>query len=66
MSGYPVLSNQIRTFGIINSKSKFRVVTHDDQMQNIPLCSEAPASLINIVYQEDNQSTADNISLADT
>ena len=51
---------------IVNQSPEQAIVAIDDQIQDGSSSTEAPASNVNIVYQEGNQTAGDNISLADT
>ena len=68
MSGDPVQLDQREhvELEILNLSPEQEIVANDDQIQDESSSAEAPASNVNIVYQEDNQSAGDNISLADT
>ena len=68
VSGDPVQSNQREhvELEIVNQSPEQVIVANDDQVQDGSSSTEAPASNVNAVFQEDNQSAGDNISLADT
>ena len=51
---------------IVNQSPEQAIVANDDQVQDGSSSTEAPASNVNVVYQEANQTAGDNISLADT
>ena len=67
-SGDPKLPNQGEhvELEIVNQSPEQTIVAIGDQIQDGSSSTEAPASNVNIVYQEGNQTAGDNISLADT
>ena len=68
MSRDPVQPNQREhvELEIINQSPEQEIVANDHQIRDGSSPTEAPASNVNIVYQEDNQTAGDNTSLADT
>ena len=68
VSGDPVQPNQREhvELEIVNQSPEQATVANDDQVQDRSSSTEAPASNVNVVYQEGNQTAGDNISLADT
>ena len=68
MSEDPVHPNQREhvELGIVNQSPEQAVVANDDQIQDGSSSTEAPASNVNIAYQEGNQTSGDNIRLVDT
>ena len=68
MSEDPVQPNQREhvELGIVNQSPEQAVVANHDQIQDGSSSTEAPASNVNIVYQEGNQTSGDNIRLVDT
>ena len=51
---------------IVNQSPEQAISANDDQIQDGSWSTEAPASNVNIVYQEGNQAVGDNIRLANT
>ena len=51
---------------IVDQSLEQAIVANDDQVQDGSSSAEAPASNVNVIYQEGNQTAGDNISLADT
>ena len=68
MLGNPVQPNQRKhvELEIVNQSPEQAIVANDDQVQDGSSYTEAPASNVNVAYQESNQTAGDNISLADT
>ena len=68
MSGGPVQPNQREhvELEIVNQSPEQAIVPNGNQIQGESLSTEAPPPNVNIVYQEGNQTSGDNISLADT
>ena len=51
---------------IVNQSPEQAISANDDEIQDGSWSTEAPASNVNIVYQEGNQAVGDNIRLANT
>ena len=51
---------------VVNQSPEQAIVANDDQVQDGCSSTESPASNVNVVYQEGNQTAGDNMSLADT
>ena len=68
VSGDPVQLNQRENveLEIVNQSPEQAIIVNDVQVQDGSSSTEAPASNVNVVYQEGNQTAGDNISLADT
>ena len=68
VSGDPVQPNQREhvELEIVDQSPEQTIVANDDQVQHGSSSTEAPASNVNVVYQEGSQTAGDNISLADT
>ena len=68
MSGDSVQLNQREhvELEIVNQSPEQAIASNDDQIQDGSSFTETPASNVNIVYQEGNQTAGDNISLART
>ena len=68
VSGDPVQPNQREhvELEIINQRPEQAIIANDDQVQDGCSSTEAPASNVNVVCQEGNQTAGDNMSLADT
>ena len=68
MSGDPVQPNQREhvELEILNQSPEQAIPANDDQVQDGCSSTEAPASNVNVAYQEGNQTVGDNMSLADT
>ena len=68
MSGDPVLPNQREhvELEIVYQSPERAIVANDDQIQDGSSFSETPASSINIVYQEGNQTAGGRLESVET